>query len=336
MKPFFSIIIPVYNRPHELRELVHSLSLQTFRSFELIVVEDGSDVQSDEVLLPYRDKMTIHYHFQENTGPAIARNAGMAIAEGEFFLFTDSDCVVPESWLESIHHKLSNSSVDAFGGPDLAAMDFSLLQKAISFAMTSFFTTGGIRGGKRHIGRFHPRSFNMGISRMIYEETGGFPVTRMHPGEDMVFTVEIIRRGFETAYFADSGVYHKRRNTLKSFFRQVFRFGKTRYIIGQVYPETRKWVFWLPSLMVIAGILSIMLSLFFSGYFLFPLILYAVLIFIAATLPYGCVRLGLLSLMTSVVQIVGYGGGFLTSLIRIKIMGVDEYGVLKQGFYSAR
>ena len=220
MTPFFSIIVPVYNRPEELRELLYSIKNQEFRDFELVVIEDGSSKKSDLLVEEYSKDLSIQYTYQDNAGPAIARNKGMSLANGKYFLFIDSDCIAPEDWLSKIHESLAKEAVDAFGGPDLAAFDFNMQQKAISFAMTSFFTTGGIRGGKRQIGKFHPRSFNMGISREIYLDLGGFPVTHMHPGEDMVFTIELLKRGYKSALFQDTGVFHKRRNTLKSFYKQ--------------------------------------------------------------------------------------------------------------------
>ncbi len=336
MKPRFSIIVPVYNRPDELHELIESLSNQLFRDFELIVVEDGSDKLSDKVIDQYKNKLTIKYLKQGNTGPAIARNNGMSAAAGEYFLFIDSDCIAPSDWLKSLSDKLDNEPVDAFGGSDLAAPDFNLLQKAISFAMTSFLTTGGIRGGKKPIDRFHPRSFNMGIHRKVYEQLGGFPVTAMHPGEDMVFTIELITQGFKTAFFPGSGVYHKRRSSLIGFFKQVFMFGKTRYIIARVYPQTAKWVYWVPSFLLIAALIIILISFFTSGWVLAPIVLYAILIFFFAILKDFCIRLGLLSILTSAIQITAYGIGFLSSVLKIRILRKDEYGVLKNGFSPTR
>ena len=330
--PFFSIIVPVYNRPDELKELIYSLTQQTFSDFELVVIEDGSTDKADQVVNAYASEIAIQYEFKENAGPAIARNRGMELARGNYFLFIDSDCIAPEDWLELLAEALGEQPVDAFGGPDLAAPDFNLLQKAISFAMTSFFTTGGIRGGKKQVDKFHPRSFNMGIRREIFETIGGFPVTRMHPGEDMVFTLEIIRRGYSTALFPDAGVYHKRRNTLRSFYRQVFRFGRTRYVISRIYPETRRWVFWMPSLMVLAGLLLLLFSWFLPWLLLIPGA-YFLLIFVAAALPTNCTQLGLLAMLTSAIQIVAYGLGFLQSVLEIKILRRDVYGVLKSGFY---
>lgn len=336
MNPFFSIIVPVFNRPDELKELLISLVNQSFKEFELLVVEDGSIEKSDLLIQGYKDDISINYIYQSNTGPAIARNKGMDAARGEYFLFIDSDCIAPENWLESLFDELDKESVDAFGGPDLAAPDFSLQQKAISFAMTSFFTTGGIRGGKKQVDKFYPRSFNMGIHKSIFKDIGGFPVTRMHPGEDMVFTIEIIKRGYSTALFSESGVYHKRRNTLSSFYRQVFKFGKTRFIISNVYPETAKLFFWIPSLLVLGGILLIVLSLISSWLFLSPIIAYFILIFLAAALPTNCTQLGLLSIVTSAIQITGYGLGFLGSVVKVKILKTDEYDVLDKGFYPLR
>lgn len=335
MSRVFSIIVPVYNRPDELRELVYSLTQQTFTDFELVVVEDGSTLTALSVVDTYRDQLSIVYHVQENAGPAIARNTGMALAAGTWFLFIDSDCIAPEDWLEQIAVALEEREVDAFGGPDLAAPDFSLMQQAISFAMTSFFTTGGIRGGKRQIDQFHPRSFNMGIRREIFTDLGGFPVTRMHPGEDMVFTLEIIRRGYRTAFFPATGVYHKRRNTLKSFYRQVFRFGKTRFILSRVYSEAGKWIFALPSVLTVAALLLILLSLWWSWLFILPLITYSLLIFLSAAWPTQCAKLGLLAVITSAIQIIGYGWGYLRAFWDVKVLGRDEYGVFRDGFYSA-
>ena len=334
MTPFFSIIVPVYNRPEELGELLYSIKKQEFKKFELVIIEDGSSKKSDLLVQEYSDDLHIQYAFQENAGPAIARNKGMSLAKGEYFLFIDSDCIAPEDWLTKIHSNIASNPVDAFGGPDLAAYDFSLQQKAISFAMTSFFTTGGIRGGKRQIGKFHPRSFNMGISRKIYDELGGFPITHMHPGEDMVFTIELIKRGFKTDLFTDTGVFHKRRNTLKSFYRQVFKFGKTRYVISQVYPETSKWVFWMPSLMILVAIMLIIAGILLSPWFFSPMAAYAILIFFAASLPQNCTQLGFLSIITSAIQITAYGFGYFSSWWRINISHKDEYGVLDTGFYS--
>lgn len=334
MTPFFSVIVPVYNRPEELQELLVSLKQQTFTDFELVVVEDGSSRKSDSLVKDYATHFPIQYIFQDNAGPAIARNAGLAVAKGKYFLFIDSDCIAPEEWMEVLNNNLQHDNVAAFGGPDLAAYNFSLLQRAISFAMTSFFTTGGIRGGKRRVGTFHPRSFNMGISREVYESIGGFPVTRMHPGEDMVFSIEIIRRGFKTALFADAGVYHKRRNTLGSFFKQVFRFGKTRFIISRVYPETKQWVFWMPTLLTLLGALLLLAGITISWLFFLPMMAYGILIFFAAALPTNCSQLGLLSILTAAVQISAYGLGFLQAVWQVGIRGKDPYGVLTQGFYS--
>ncbi|MEA1878276.1 MAG: glycosyltransferase [Bacteroidota bacterium] len=334
MKPFFSIIVPVFNRPDELKELIISLRNQSFKKFELVVVEDGSEEKSDRMLEEFSKDISILYVFQENTGPAIARNKGMEIARGEYFLFIDSDCIAPENWLESLFEELEKKAVDAFGGPDLAASDFSLQQKAISFAMTSFLTTGGIRGGKKQVDKFYPRSFNMGIHKSVYEDLGGFPITRMHPGEDMVFTIEIMRRGYKTALFSESGVFHKRRSTLKSFYKQVFKFGKTRYVISKVYPETAKYLFWIPSFLIAGAIVLLVLSLIISWLFLIPVLAYFILIFGAAAIPTNCTQLGLLSVLTSAIQITAYGLGFLNSVWKISVRGYDEYKVLKKGFYS--
>ncbi len=331
--PFFSIIVPVYNRPEEVTELLESLSLQIFVDFEFILVEDGSLRKSDKLLEKYKQKFPIIYLDRENQGPAIARNTGMEVAKGDYLLFIDSDCIVPPDWMKKIHDYLGNDPVDCFGGPDRAAGSFNNVQKAISFAMTSLITTGGIRGGKHQVDKFYPRSYNLGISSKLYKEMGGFPITRMHPGEDMVFSIELIKRGYNTALFNNAFVYHKRRSTLNQFFRQVYRFGYTRYIISRVYPETKKVLYWIPSFFLFGSLFLITAGALFHLYYLIPLLLLFVLIFSVSAYVNHSIKVGFLSIITSVMQLAGYGCGFASSFFWVEIMGRDEYGVLKHGFY---
>jgi glycosyltransferase involved in cell wall biosynthesis len=331
--PYFSIIVPVYNRPGEIAELLESLDKQTFSDFELIIVEDGSSSKSDAVIEGFREKINIKYLDRENQGPSLARNTGMEAASGDYFLFVDSDCILPPEWMERIHARLKENPVDCFGGPDKAAGSFNDVQKAISFSMTSFITTGGIRGGKHHMDKFYPRSYNLGISKKLYEEMGGFPVTRMHPGEDMVFSIELMKRGYKTALFNDAFVYHKRRSTLQQYFRQVYRFGYTRYIISKVYPETRKIIYWFPSAFLFGSVFLIFTGAFLHLFYLIPLALLMGLIFTASTYVNQSARVGFLSIVTSIIQLAGYGWGFAMSLFRVEVLGQDEYGVLKKGFY---
>ena len=331
--PYFSIIVPVYNRPDELAELLESVDRQEFRDFEFILIEDGSEQKSDKVLEGYKEKFPSKYLDLVNQGPSLARNSGMEVAEGEYFLFVDSDCILPPDWLMKISDSLKDEPVDCFGGPDRAAEEFNDVQKAISFAMTSFLTTGGIRGGGRQLDKFHPRSFNLGISRKLYNEMGGFPVTRMHPGEDMVFSIELIRRAYKTALFKNAWVYHKRRSTLRQFFRQVYRFGYTRYVISKVYPETRKAIYYLPSLFLLGLVFLILTGALLHIFYLIPVLFYLILIFLASGIGNSSFKVGAISTITSIIQLCGYGWGFLKSLFRIEILGKDDYGVLNKGFY---
>jgi glycosyltransferase involved in cell wall biosynthesis len=330
----FSIIIPVYNRPDEMKELLDSLSVQTYTDFELVVIEDGSSIKSEELCDSYRDKISISYYYKENEGPSIGRNYGLARAKGNYFLFFDSDCILPAHYMETIHRELTDNFVDCYGGPDGAMDDFSDFQKAVSYAMTSFFTTGGIRGGKKQVHKFHPRSFNLGFSKAVYEDTGGFPVTTMHPGEDMVFAIEVIKRGFETRLVRDVYVFHKRRISFKKFYKQVFGFGKTRYIISMHYPETFKIFFLFPSLFAIGTIGALLLGIAVHQVFAFPVLLYAVLVLADAISKSKSFKVGFLALLASFVQLFGYGIGFMDAIWKHKVLGKDEFGVFGKGFYE--
>lgn len=330
----FSIIIPVYNRPDEMKELLDSLVVQTYQEFELVVVEDGSTIKSEDLCKSYSDRLNISYYYKENEGPSIGRNYGLANAKGNYFLFFDSDCILPKHYMETIHKELTNSFVDCYGGPDGAMEDFSDFQKAVSYAMTSFFTTGGIRGGKKQVHKFHPRSFNLGFSKAVYENTGGFPVTTMHPGEDMVFAIEVIKRGFETRLINDAYVFHKRRVSFKKFYKQVFGFGKTRYIISRHYPETFKVFFLFPSTFVIGTILAIMAGVLIHRIFAFPVLLYSFLVFADALTKSKSLKIAVKALAASFVQIFAYGLGFIDAVWNHMLMGRDEFGVFGKGFYE--
>ncbi|RUT77802.1 glycosyltransferase [Ancylomarina longa] len=330
----FSIIIPVYNRPDEMKELLDSLAAQTNKDFELVVVEDGSAIRSEELCKSYEDRINISYYYKENEGPSIGRNYGLARAKGNFYLFFDSDCILPPHYMETIHKELSENFVDCYGGPDGAMDDFSDFQKAVSYAMTSFFTTGGIRGGKKQVHQFHPRSFNLGFSKKVYEDTGGFPVTRMHPGEDMVFAIEVIKRGFETRLVRDAYVFHKRRISFKKFYKQVFGFGKTRYIISKHYPETFKIFFLFPSIFAIGTIGALILGVAIRSLFAYPVFLFAFLVFADALTKYKSLKVAFLALLSSFVQLFGYGIGFIDAVWKHKVLGKDEFGVFGKGFYE--
>ncbi len=323
----FSVIVPVFNRPDEIKELLESLTKQTYKDFEVIIVEDGSEIDCREVVERYKSLLDIKYFYKENERPAIARNYGARYATGDYLVFVDSDVIVPPQYFEVVNRELEKDPVDAYGGPDAAAKDFNALQKAISYSMTAFITSGNIRGGEK-IDKYYPRSFNMGVKKEVFEAIGGFPVTRMWPGEDMVFAIEIIRRGYRTRLIKDAYVYHKRRNTLKSFFRQVFRFGKTRYIISRVYPETFKIFYLLPSFFTLGTIGLILLALW-KWWFILPVVLYAFVVFVDSLISNKSLKVALLSVLTAFIQHFGYGLGFMAGIIK-----GDEYGVFERGFYG--
>lgn len=329
----FSIIVPVFNRPDEIEELLASLAQQTDKKFEVVVVEDGSTIRCDAVIEKYSSIITINYYYKKNERPAIARNYGMARARGNYFLFFDSDCILPPDYIETLRKELAENRLDAFGGPDMASKDFNTDQKAISYAMTSFFTTGGIRGGGEKISKFYPRSFNMGVSREVYEKVGGYPIVKMHPGEDMVFAIEIIRQGFTTGLISGAKVFHKRRTKLSQYYSQVFKFGKTRIIISKVYPETFKLFYLLPTAFML-GTLGLLLLSLYSLWFLVPIVLYALVVFLHSAFING-LKVGALSVLTAYIQHFGYGMGVLRAITDVFVLKKDEYGVLKDGFYAS-
>jgi glycosyltransferase involved in cell wall biosynthesis len=300
----FSVIVPVFNRPDEIEELLQSLSKQTYKNFEIIIVEDGSQTDCKKEVDEYSGKLEIKYFFKKNEKPAIARNYGVERAIGEYVVFVDSDCIIPEDYFEKVSAELEKNPVDVYGGPDAANPDFSDMQKAISYSMTAFFTTGNIRGGEK-VDRFYPRSFNMGVKKTVFDEVGGFPVTKMHPGEDMVFAIELIKRGYKTKLFKNAHVYHKRRNTLKSFFNQVFRFGKTRFIISKIYPKTFK-IFYLAPTAFVFGVLFLIAASAICVWALTPILLYILLLFFDSLFKNKKFSVAFLSVITSFYQLFGY------------------------------
>ena len=309
----YSIIIPVYNRPDELDDLLSSLCKQTYVHFEVIVVEDGSEIPAKEIVGRYQRRLDLHYYVISNSGPGMARNHGARQARGEYLLILDSDVVLPSTWLEHIHDSLNHYPVDAFGGPDKAHASFSPIQKAINYAMTSFLTTGGIRGGKKKLDKFYPRSFNMGIRRDVYECLGGF--SGMRYGEDIDFSIRIMEAGYRTRLFPSAWVYHKRRTDLMQFFRQVRHSGEARIALNRKHPGSLKLVHCLPALFTFSVCLLVIGS-FFCWLFLVPLIIYALLLFVDAMFRNKCdLRVGLLSVIASFTQLLGYGTGFLRSII---------------------
>lgn len=318
---FFSLIIPVYNRPDEVDELLESLSLLDYKEpFEIVIVEDGSSIKCDEIVHKYAQKLAISYYFKENSGPGNSRNYGMEKAKGDYFIIFDSDCIIPKIYLTEVSNGLKQNYVDCFGGPDKALDSFSDIQKAINFAMTSFLTTGGIRGGSEKIDKFQPRSFNMGLSRKAFEESKGFG--NIHPGEDPDLSIRLWELGFETQLFPKAFVYHKRRIDWEKFSIQVNKFGKARPILNSWYPQYSKLTFFFPSVFIIGFIFSIVMYILSQKFdFLLQLYFgYFLVLFLTSSYQNKSIKIGFLSLKAVWKQFYGYGIGFLESFIKIIIL----------------
>ena len=312
---FFSCIIPVYNRPGELKDLLSSLLSQTYNQFEVLVVEDGSSLRCDEVVTSFSEGLSVLYFYQENTGQGFARNFGMQQAKGDFFVILDSDVLLPSGYLDALQKAVLSRSLDAFGGPDAAASDFSPLQKAMDFAMTSFWTTGGIRGKLKNQAAYQARGFNMGVSRAVFARLGGF--VDPNRGEDIEWSLRIKKAGFRLELVSEAFVYHKRKNTLWSFAKQGFSFGRNRVNVSRFHPEAIKLVHALPSLFLLF-LISIGVNLVFLKFMLIPQLLifwvWALLVINQAYWKYGSLLVGHLALLTSLAQLCGYGAGLLVEL----------------------
>jgi glycosyltransferase involved in cell wall biosynthesis len=308
----YSLIIPVYNRPQEAAELLKSLAQQTFTDFEAIIVEDGSTLPCQSVVQEYVDKIKIRYLFKPNTGPGDSRNYGATHSSGEYIIVLDSDCIVPEGYLQAIEDELCAQPSDAFGGPDAAMPTFSPMQKAVNYAMTSFLTTGGIRGrnSNKNADRFYPRSFNMGISRPVYQQLGGF--ADMRYGEDIDFSIRIFAAGYAVRLFSQAYVYHKRRTNLRKFFVQVWHSGFVRIALYRKYPASLKLVHCLPAMFTLGCALLAACSVF-SPYNLLPVALFAMIIFVHSTAANKNMLVGCLSVAAALVQLWGYGTGFIAA-----------------------
>lgn len=307
----YSIIVPVYNRPQELEELLASLAKQTFKEFEVVIVEDGSAIRSDQVVDKYRDQFSLSYYYKPNTGPGPSRNFGYAHARGEYFIVFDSDCIIPPQYLQVVDQSIKENQWDAFGGPDQAHEDFTPVQRAMGFTMSAFLTTGGIRGGKKRLGWFQPRSFNMGISRKVFEQTKGFAFDRF--AEDIEFSVRMKKAGFHVGLIPEAFVYHKRRTTFKQFYHQVYNFGRGRALVGKVHPEEVKITHWIPAFFVIGAVVLLVTPLISVPLFILggiALLAYLAAIFITAWRANNF-YVALLSVPSAILQLSGYGLGFL-------------------------
>jgi len=312
-------------------ELLKSLLLQTYKMFEVIIVEDGSSVSSEDIAQKYMPDLSIRYFYKPNSGPGLSRNYGAERSEGDYLIFVDSDCILPEKYIEEIEKKLSSKAVDAFGGPDKADNSFTPIQKAINYSMTSFLTTGGIRGGKKRLDVFYPRSFNLGVRKEVFESIGGF--SNMRFGEDIDFSIRILENGYTTHLFPDAWVYHKRRTSLKKFFKQVYNSGIARISLYRKYPDKSKVVHVLPALFTL-GIVVLLLLACFNLYALIPILLYAFLLFIDASINTKSVFIGFLAIVTSFIQLIGYGCGFLFAVWMQLILKQDQTGAFEKTFYK--
>lgn len=315
----FSFIIPVYNRPDEVEELLQSLARQNYdHDFEIVIVEDGSSIPCNEVANAYRNKLTISYFFKENSGPGDSRNFGMRNAKGDYFLILDSDCILPPNYLEEAEKALSENYADCFGGPDNALDSFTDIQKAINFSMTSFLTTGGIRGGSEKIDKFQPRSFNMGLSKKAFEASQGFG--NIHPGEDPDLSIRLWKMNFETKLFPKVFVYHKRRIDWSKFFKQVNKFGKARPILNSWYPEYNKLTYFFPSVFLTGFIASVVFLIFRIELFIALYGLYFIAILVTSTVQNKSLSIGILSVFAVAMQFYGYGIGFVKSYWKVIVL----------------
>lgn len=332
---YFSIIIPVYNRPYEIKELLESLLISDFnKPYEIVIVEDGSSIRCEAEIEPFKNSLNISYYYKENSGPGDSRNYGMKMAKGDYFIIFDSDCIIPKHYLSEVEKELTTDFVDCFGGSDAALDSFSATQKAINFAMTSFLTTGGIRGGSEKLSKFQPRSFNMGISKKAFEASNGFG--NIHPGEDPDLSIRLWKLGFQTRLFSTAFVYHKRRIDWQKFSVQVNKFGKARPILDSWYPEYSKLTFFFPTLFVLGFVFAVFLFLFGVEFPLFCYAFYYVLIFIFSTIQNKSLAIGFLSIIAVTKQFFGYGRGFLVSFIKIKIQKQKPQDAFPELFFKVK
>ena len=359
----YSFIVPVFNRPDEVDELLGSLCGQTFKDFEVIIVEDGSSNPCKDVCAKYADILDLHYYDKENSGPGQSRNYGAERAQGEWLIVLDSDVVLPEGYLGAVDSSIERSaqSVEAWGGPDAAHPSFTPVQKAISYSMTSFFTTGGIRGGKAKLDKFYPRSFNMGIRRDVYLELGGF--SKMRFGEDIDFSYRIVEAGHRPQLFPEAWVWHKRRTDFRKFFRQVYNSGIARINLEKRHPGTLKLVHLLPTIFTLGVIGCLLLFALGAGLYiegewldahglrptdnmhqgvgfvfcilaLLPLLFYSLIIFVDSSIRNRSLWVGLLSIPAAFVQLMGYGFGFIESWWKRCVLKQDEFTAFEKNFYK--
>ncbi|MDR2496353.1 MAG: glycosyltransferase [Tannerellaceae bacterium] len=326
-----SLIVPVYNRPDEVRELLESLTEQTAGGFEVIIVEDGSQIKCDDIVAEYARKLNVSYFLIENGGPGPARNFGASLAGGDFLVVLDSDCILPPGYVQAVRLGVEQTKADVFGGPDRAAEHFSPVQKAINYSMTSFWTTGGIRGGRKKLDRFYPRSFNMGMKTEVYRKIGGF--ARMRFGEDIDLSIRLHEAGYRVRLLPEAWVYHKRRTDWRKFYRQVYNSGIARINLYKKHPHSLKFVHLLPALFTIGMAACPAAAVFYWWSLLLPLV-YALLVMVDAGLKNRSPKIGRLSVVASFIQLTGYGCGFISAVWSRLICGKGEFSAFDKTFYK--
>ncbi len=319
MQRVYSFIIPVYNRPLEIQELLESFVAMTSDvEYEIVIVEDGSTEKSEGIVQQFKSKLSISYFFKPNSGPGDSRNYGMKRASGNYFIILDSDCILPTSYLYEVEKSLKINYLDCFGGPDAAHSSFTPLQKAINYVMTSFLTTGGIRGNKKAVQQFEPRSFNMGISKEAFDSSGGFG--KIHPGEDPDLSQRLLKMGFKTGFIEKAFVFHKRRISWSKFYNQVKKFGLVRPILSKWHPQSSKLSFWFPFLFVLYTCFSFVMLLFGIWPLLVPVLLYTLAIVLDSSIKSKSLWIGFLSGWAMFVQFFGYGLAFIKSTFYIHLL----------------
>lgn len=310
---FFSIIIPLYNRPQEIKELLETLTLQTYKQFEVLVIEDGSKLDAADIVTSFESQLDLKYFTKPNEGQGFTRNYGFERAKGDYFIIFDSDCLIPADYLEIVNRSLQINWLDMYGGPDAAHPSFTAIQRAISYSMTSPFTTGGIRGSKKNMGgQFHPRSFNMGVSRKVWEKVGGFIITRS--GEDIEYSIRIHTAGFKIGLIPEAVVYHKRRTDFLQFYKQAHFFGRARINIYKFFPDTLKAVHFFPALFTLFlgfVLLANLLQCPIAGLCNILLGVYILLIFFHSLVKNKSLKIAFLSIATAFIQLTAYGLGFM-------------------------
>jgi glycosyltransferase involved in cell wall biosynthesis len=330
--PTLSLVVPVFNRPDEVRELLQSLCLQDDHNFEVVIVEDGSRIPCDAIIREFDSQLSVAYYSKPNSGPGQSRNYGAERSSGEWIIFLDSDCIIPPHYITTVKLYLRKHSIDAFGGPDRAHESFTDIQKAINYSMTSMLTTGGIRGGAERMEKFHPRSFNMGITREVFLKTGGFSIMRF--GEDIDMSIRIMEEGFRTALIKDAFVYHKRRTTFRQFFKQVHNSGIARINLYKRHPQTLKLVHFLPSAFVVFTVLSLVAAVLIDYRLIAGFLFWILLVGIDAILRTQSLRIGLLSVISSLIQLCSYGLGFIRGVWRRIVLRGDEFSAFTRNFYK--